>query len=96
MLDFPQLQTIKNTAFANCTKLKAFILRGSTVCTISNNTGFYGTPINGTSGYIYVPSALIDSYKTATNWSTHASQFRALEDYTVDSTVTGALDESKI
>lgn len=32
-------------------------------------------------GYIYVPAALIDEYKTATNWATFADQFRAIEDY---------------
>ena len=34
--------------------------------------------------------------KTASIWSTYASQIRALEDYTVDGTVTGELDPSKI
>lgn len=41
-------------------------------------------------------AALVDSYKAATNWSTYADQIRALEDYTVDGTTTGALDETKI
>lgn len=40
--------------------------------------------------------ALVDSYKAATNWSTYATQFRALEDYTVDGTITGELDSTKI
>jgi hypothetical protein len=31
-----------------------------------------------------------------TNWTTFSAQFRALEDYTVDGTTTGELDESKI
>jgi hypothetical protein len=35
---------------------------------------------NGT-GYIYVPAALIEDYKAATNWSLYADQFRAIEDY---------------
>ena len=34
--------------------------------------------------------------QAATNWSTYAAQFRALEDYTVDGTTTGELDETKI
>lgn len=32
-------------------------------------------------GYIYVPSALLDGFKQATNWSVFSSQFRAIEDY---------------
>lgn len=53
-------------------------------------------------GYVYVPRALLSDtdetmdYRRATNWSTYASQFRALEDYTVDGTITGALDPTKI
>jgi hypothetical protein len=35
---------------------------------------------NGT-GYIYVPATLVDTYKAGTNWSTHADQIRAIEDY---------------
>lgn len=48
-------------------------------------------------GYIYIPRALVgDIYKYAANWSVFAAQFRSLEDYTVDGTITGELDESKI
>ena len=32
-------------------------------------------------GYVYVPASLIETYKTATNWSAFANQFRAIEDY---------------
>ena len=53
-------------------------------------------PIASGAGYIYVPAALVDSYKVATNWSTYAAQFRALEDYTVDGTTMGELDPNKI
>ena len=53
-------------------------------------------------GYVYVPRALLSDtdetmdYRRATNWSTYSTQFRALEDYTVDGTITGALDPNKI
>jgi hypothetical protein len=53
-------------------------------------------------GYFYVPRALLSDddatkdYRRATNWATYASQFRALEDYTVDGTITGDLDPNKI
>ena len=87
---------IGNTAFQTCTKLTALILRSSTVAIMSSATALNNTPIKYGTGYIYVPAALVDSYKAAENWSTYANQFRALEDYTVDGTTTGALDESKI
>ena len=95
-LDFNDLATIYNRAFYGCSKLTALIIRGSNVCSLKSTNNLTNTPIASGTGYIYVPSALIDSYKTATNWSAYADQFRALEDYTVDGTTTGELDESKI
>ena len=80
------------------TSLTAFIYRGSRP---AKNLSFTGTipencPITNGTGYIYFPRNLVDEYKSATNWCVYASQFRALEDYTVDGTITGALDETKI
>ena len=37
----------------------------------------------------YVPRALIEDYKVATNWVNYADNFRALEDHTVDGSTTG-------
>ena len=39
------------------------------------------TKIAAGTGYIYVPAALVDKYKAATNWSVYADQIRAIEDY---------------
>lgn len=95
--DFPVATSIGSYAFNGCAKLKILILRKTEeVCTLSNKNAFSSTPIVSGTGYIYVPSALIEQYKVATNWSTYATQFRALEDYTIDGTVTGELDETKI
>lgn len=47
-------------------------------------------------GYFYVPRARVEEYKADDSWSSFANQFRALEDYTVDGTITGELDETKI
>lgn len=77
-----------------CT-LTVFIIRSGSVAELGGAVLGKTNIANGT-GYIYVPRALIEDYKVATNWATYASQFRALEDYTVDGTITGELDESKI
>lgn len=59
-------------------------------------------PTGAKDGFVYVPRALLSDddatkdYRRATNWTTYADRFRVLEDYTVDGTITGALDESKI
>lgn len=106
--DFPLATSIAANAFGSCRKLTALILRSETMCTIANTNAFnycyriLGTyhstynPDSAKDGYIYVPRALVDTYKADSVWSTFATQFRALEDYTVDGTTTGALDESKI
>lgn len=67
--------------FEDCSVLSALIIRSDSVCTLSNINSFTGTPIESGTGYIYVPSSLVDSYKSATNWSTFADQIRAIEDY---------------
>lgn len=81
--DFGVASKINQSAFAYCDSLKALILRRtSSICTLSVATNaFTGTPIAEGTGYVYVPAALIETYKTATNWVNYASQFRAIEDY---------------
>lgn len=96
VLDLPVATNIAITSFYNA-NLSTLILRNeSTVCSLYNPGVFYNTPIAQGTGYIYVPRALIEDYKVAANWSTYADQFRVLEDYTVDGTAIGKLDETKI
>lgn len=85
---FPKLTSITAYDFANCRELTRFVLGTPSVCTLAAANAFESTPISGNTyetdgelGYIYVPSALVSSYKTATNWATFASQIRAIEDY---------------
>lgn len=96
--DFGSAKNIQQSALPNCDKLVALVLRKTdAICTLATaSNALSGTPIANGTGYVYVPAALIDTYKTATNWVNYANQFRALESYTVDGTITGALDESKI
>ena len=96
LVDLPSFTgTFDASTFNGCTALSAVILRGNTVATLGSSV-FANTPIASGTGYVYVPRAMVDSYKAATNWSNYAAQFRALEDYTIDGTVTGDLDETKI
>ena len=78
--DFHKVTSIGSTAF-QYSRLQTLIIRSPEVAAIYNAYIFTSTPIASGNGYIYVPAALIDSYKSATNWSTHASAFRAIEDY---------------
>ena len=95
-VDLKSVTTIGRYGLYGCESLSALIMRGSTICALSHSDAFSASGISLNKGFIYVPSDLVESYKTATNWSVYASQFRALEDYTVDGTITGELDESKI
>ena len=78
--DFPQLAIIEANAFVS-SKIEALIIRTPSVCALRNTNAFTSTAIASGTGYIYVPKLLIETYKSATNWSTYASQFRAIEDY---------------
>lgn len=79
--DFPLATSIGKNAFYLCRPLKALILRSETMATLDNTNAFSNTLIASGTGYIYVPAVLVDSYKTATNWSVYANQIRAIEDY---------------
>lgn len=96
--DFGAAKSIGTYGFYYCSALKALVLRRTgAICTLSNTTNcLTSSGISAGTGYVYVPNALLNTYKAATNWTTYAAQFRALESYTVDGTITGALDSSKI
>ena len=59
-------------AFNGSTKLNVLVLYGNVVWTLNNINAFTNTPFASGSagGTLYVPSALISSYQSATNWST--------------------------
>lgn len=71
--------------FYNCPKLKAVIIPSPNLIALGGKSNMFGavsgqtSPIDSGQCHIYVPSALIDSYKTATNWSVFADSFRAIE-----------------
>ncbi len=106
-IDLPCVTEMGSYAFRYGYSLKAVIMRKAALCSVGSSPfidcyHILGTvnetynPNGAKDGYIYVPSAVIEEYKTTVPWSSYADQFRALEDYTVDGTTTGALDESKI
>ena len=88
--------SIEAAAWNSCSSLTALIIRQERVATLANVSALTGTPIASGTGYIYVPDSQKASYQAAAKWSTYSAQFRSLEDYTVDGTITGALDPTKI
>lgn len=93
-IDLHKASDIANYALYRTAKLKTLVLRNENMTVLQGALG--SKDLLSGKGYIYVPRVLVDAYKAATNWSAVADQFRALEDYTVDGTITGELDESKI
>lgn len=77
--ELPSIPHIGN--FKNDSALVTLVLRYQKKVFLTSVDKFSGTPIKSGTGYIYVPSALIDNYRSDTNWVTFAEQFRAIEDY---------------
>ena len=79
---FPVCTSIGGSAFGLCSSLSALYLLTSSVCILSNSNAFVNTPISkstylGYFGSIYVPSSLVSSYKTRTNWTYYSDRITA-------------------
>lgn len=80
-IDFSQLQKSNTSSFKGDTGLQTIILRNSEVAPTAAGRGF--TTLLGAieAMYLYVPSALVDSYKTSSYWGDYKNKIRAIEDY---------------
>ena len=74
--------TIEQYAF-QYNPLQGLIIRSETVSTLNSTTAFYTTPIIAGLGGIYVPSTLLSSYKSASNWSTVADSIYPIDSYPI-------------
>ena len=86
IIDLPKVTYIGGyDVFYKCTGLLMLILRSDSIVQMAESSNFSSTPISDGTGYIYVPKALINDYKKATNWSRYASQFKTIEDLSLSS-----------
>lgn len=77
-IDLPACTRLNTYAFDGCTSLTALVLRSYTLCVLANVNALQNTPLrgkNGYSGHVYVPSSMIASYQSASNWSTLVSNY---------------------
>ena len=75
------MKSIAAASFQNCSNLTKFVLTNITgSVNLLNTSAFASTPIADGTGYIYVPDDLVDSFKTATNWSTYANQIKGVSE----------------
>lgn len=73
-LVLPKIETLFVQAFL-CASIKKLVITNTNICTLSNVSAFQGSIIT-----IYVPDNLVESYKTATNWSTFADQIKPISE----------------
>lgn len=81
IIDISKNITIAGNKFNNANGLVHLILRSDTLCSLSASSAFTNTPIAKGVGWIYVPTDLVSTYKTATNWSTYADQIVSTDEY---------------
>lgn len=69
--------------FGNCAKLTTLIINNSSLFKMTNANMFQDTPIASGTGYVYVPDNMVETYKSATNWSTYADQIKGMSELPV-------------
>ena len=87
LANFPSATTVRNSAFASCARIIKLIVgtNNTTVATLENTNAFSNcyhilgivhsfNPTGAKDGYIYVPLSLVADYRSATNWTTYATQ----------------------
>lgn len=60
--------------------LNTLIIRDNSLISLSSSSAFNSSDLGTENGKIYVPSALVSSYKTATNWAQYADKIFAIEE----------------
>lgn len=66
--------------FNGCSKLTKLIINNNSIFKNTSSGILSGTPIASKTGYVYVPDDLVESYKSATNWSVYASQIKGMSE----------------
>ena len=72
--------SIGNYAFNKCSALQYIQFPNVTSVPTLGTSVFASTPIESRTGHIYVPNTLVDSFKSATNWSAYASQIKPISE----------------
>ena len=73
-ISLPVCSYIGSFAFGNCSLLSIITIGYSGVCSLNSSYTFDHTQITPVTGSIYVPTSLVDAYKSAPNWSYFSTQ----------------------
>lgn len=70
-VSFPKAVRIERCAFSKCTNLSQIYLTRSSIfiCGLAASDAFSNTGIGSTKGSIFVPTSLVSTYKSSTNWA---------------------------
>ena len=77
-VNLPECSYIGSQVFWNCVYLSSITIGYSGVCSLSYEV-FDFTPIASGTGSIYVPTSLVEAYKSAPNWSQFSYQIFPIE-----------------
>lgn len=80
-VDTSSVTSITSQLFYGDYALEALILRNNAVARLTQSNALTVSAFSAGTAFAYVPAALVEQYKAATNWSTYAAQIRAIEDY---------------
>lgn len=73
-LSLPVCSYIGGLAFYGCSSLSIITIGYSGICSLGDARTFESTQITSSTGSIYVPASLVDSYKSANYWSYFSTQ----------------------
>lgn len=78
-VSLPVCSTIGVNTFQGCNSLSIITIGYSSVCKLGGSNVFTNTKITSSTGSIYVPTSLVDAYKSAANWSYFSTQIFPIE-----------------
>ena len=78
-LSLPVCSYIGGLAFYACSSLSIITIGYSGICSLGDARTFETTQITSSTGSIYVPASLVDSYKSANYWSYFSTQIFPIE-----------------
>lgn len=61
-----------------CSNLSTLIINNNKLFKMTNVSMVSNTPIASGTGYVYVPDDMVETYKSATNWSVYADQIKPI------------------
>ena len=78
-INLPMCSNIGYQTFYNCSSLSIITIEYSSVCSLIGSAVFTNTQITSSTGSIYVPASLVESYKSAKHWSYFSTQIFPIE-----------------